>query len=557
MLGRRRRKQENIPVLYWFFRNNCVSPSSSRTFRTSSYWSFITDNVLIPNNFFQYMYHVGCAINLHSIISSGLIPGGQSLSNRQTVFSLLVDPMDTNHKDLDVIDLNAPRRAQYLHKAWKRHQVAVDQRPKQNHKDAILPTLPQEPYLLVKEFGLMLNQENIQSPILESRRNWFFIFVMEVYFETMMEAIEFLENQRQSSRTFLVLSSLVWRQVEEKYGRRRKKKIFQYCSDSSGTINSVPQSSPSPFRTQCCWSFITRHCCDSGRFLGVHLSCRMWNQFTFDHQFGILFLEVKIWATDRQYSLHVDPMDKNCKDPDTIDLNAPRRAQDMHEARKKHQNTVYWVDINLAQKNWLKFYQTRSNAIILLETLPAYCIEKAVMMGSGEINIRESFCVTSTTSEDLLKTIGWKNGVQKLLDNQKDKLLDKQKFTNQANQGDPLFAQKTRSVLRDSKNASLEEDANHDRTETPVVCSQTVGSASILNEVDIDLQNIWIATFSCETSRKLSCSWVRQDREPPSSARSSSRSTTKQSLQPGQYDNKANDSGHGQRRAVWAVRDRS
>ena len=50
----------------------------------------LQDNVLVPNNFFQYIYHVGCAINLHSIINSGLIPGGQILSNRQTVFFLLV-----------------------------------------------------------------------------------------------------------------------------------------------------------------------------------------------------------------------------------------------------------------------------------------------------------------------------------------------------------------------------------------------------------------------------------------------------------------------------------
>ena len=37
----------------------------------------LQDNVLIPNNFFQYIYHVGCAINLQSIINPGLIPGGQ------------------------------------------------------------------------------------------------------------------------------------------------------------------------------------------------------------------------------------------------------------------------------------------------------------------------------------------------------------------------------------------------------------------------------------------------------------------------------------------------
>ena len=85
----------------------------------------LQDNVIIQSGFFQYVYHFGCGFNLHSIINSGLIPGGQILSNRQTVFLLLVDPMDKNHKDLDTIDLSVPRHAQYMHKAWKRHQDAV------------------------------------------------------------------------------------------------------------------------------------------------------------------------------------------------------------------------------------------------------------------------------------------------------------------------------------------------------------------------------------------------------------------------------------------------
>ena len=33
----------------------------------------------------------------------------------------------------------------------------------------------------------------------------------------------------------------------------------------------------------------------------------------------------------------------------------------------------------------MKFYHTRSNAIILYDTLPAYCIPKVVLMESGEI----------------------------------------------------------------------------------------------------------------------------------------------------------------------------
>ena len=85
----------------------------------------LQDNVVFPSNFFQYIYHVGCAFNLHCIINSGLIPGGQNSNKRQTVLFLFVDPMDKNHKDPYVIDLSVPRHAQYLHKAWKRHQDAV------------------------------------------------------------------------------------------------------------------------------------------------------------------------------------------------------------------------------------------------------------------------------------------------------------------------------------------------------------------------------------------------------------------------------------------------
>ena len=32
----------------------------------------LQDKVVVPSNFFQYICHVGCAINLHSIINSGI-----------------------------------------------------------------------------------------------------------------------------------------------------------------------------------------------------------------------------------------------------------------------------------------------------------------------------------------------------------------------------------------------------------------------------------------------------------------------------------------------------
>ena len=81
----------------------------------------------------------------------------------------------------------------------------------------------------------------------------------------------------------------------------------------------------------------------------------------------------------------VNPIIKEHKDPYDIDLEAPRLAWYHQKMWKKHQDTVYWVDIQLVQKKGFKFYQSRSNAIILHDTLPAYCIPKDIMMESGEI----------------------------------------------------------------------------------------------------------------------------------------------------------------------------
>ena len=85
----------------------------------------LQDNVLIPDDFFKYICHAGRAINSHSTTNSGLTPGGQNSSKRQTIFFLPVDPGDKSHKDPEKIDLSVPRHAQHPHKAWKKHQDAV------------------------------------------------------------------------------------------------------------------------------------------------------------------------------------------------------------------------------------------------------------------------------------------------------------------------------------------------------------------------------------------------------------------------------------------------
>ena len=159
------------------------------------------------------------------------------------------------------------------------------------------------------------------------------------------------------------------------------KKRFQYCTDASGEILYLRAPQGHSGRSLIDPS-LQDSVLNSERFLPVHSSCRMCNQFTF-HQFGIDTRRSKFEQQTNSILSACGSHGQN-KDPDTIDLNAPLHAQYMHKAWKRDQNTVYWVDINLPIRKGLTFYQTRSNAIILHETLPVYCIPKVVRMGSGE-----------------------------------------------------------------------------------------------------------------------------------------------------------------------------
>ena len=66
------------------------------------------------------------------------------------------------------------------------------------------------------------------------------------------------------------------------------------------------------------------------------------------------------------------------------DMSQPRYVRYKH-VWTVAQEAVYWVDIVRAQRMGLKFYQTKSNAIILHETLPPACIERVVSRKNREI----------------------------------------------------------------------------------------------------------------------------------------------------------------------------
>ena len=53
----------------------------------------LQDNVLLPDDFAEYIYNIGNAHDMHSIIQGGLIPGGKSLKrDRQSVCFTAVNP---------------------------------------------------------------------------------------------------------------------------------------------------------------------------------------------------------------------------------------------------------------------------------------------------------------------------------------------------------------------------------------------------------------------------------------------------------------------------------
>ena len=80
----------------------------------------------------------------------------------------------------------------------------------------------------------------------------------------------------------------------------------------------------------------------------------------------------------------VNPMDDEQGFRETFCDSSKARIAPYKSTWKPLQDTVYWCNLLLAQEGGLEFYHTRSNAVILYETLPAEFIEKAICMKTKE-----------------------------------------------------------------------------------------------------------------------------------------------------------------------------
>ena len=130
-----------------------------------------------------------------------------------------------------------PLRRRRKHLRWKRMYLLLraDQRLKQNHEDVLLLAHLQDLYLSVKDLGLMLSQELVRISLTQCQIGWVLFFVMVIYLEKKMERLnsgdkkDDLRNKFEHSRH--------WSDEMRKSkmgGGGGNKKIFQYCTDSSG-----------------------------------------------------------------------------------------------------------------------------------------------------------------------------------------------------------------------------------------------------------------------------------------------------------------------------------
>ena len=168
------------------------------------------------------------------------------------------------------------------------------------------------------------------------------------------------------------------------------KRRYQYCSDKSGTIlylralqghsgtNLIDPTSQESLMIE---SGIFHHICHTGCAFNLHSIINN----------GLILGGQNLSRRQSVFFLLVDPRDESHKDPEHIDFSVPRRARYVHSAWKRHQDSVFWVDIDLGIKEGLTFYQTRSNAIILQGTLPAHCIPKVVRLKNGQVLYEKSY----------------------------------------------------------------------------------------------------------------------------------------------------------------------
>ena len=164
-------------------------------------------------------------------------------------------------------------------------------------------------------------------------------------------------------------------------GSRRR---CQYCSDNSGTILYLRALQGHSGHNLIDPTLQDNVLIGPGIFPYIYHMGSNFNLHSIVNN-GLILGGQNLSRRQSVFYLPVDPRKEDHKDPEYIDYSAPRLARYLQNAWKRHQDTVFWVDIDLGIREGLMFYQTRSNAIILHGTLPAHCILKVERLKIGEV----------------------------------------------------------------------------------------------------------------------------------------------------------------------------
>ena len=148
------------------------------------------------------------------------------------------------------------------------------------------------------------------------------------------------------------------------------------------------------------------------------------------------YLEVRIQARDRQYSFCL-------LIPGTKGIKILQRLTSMNHVvhntctvlGRNTKTRYFGLFFFLAIQKGLTFYQTRSNAIILQGTLPAYCIPNVVRLKIGEVLYEKSYMSPRPPPKISFRhdhdwTRGKFHWVLQLINSQKVKLFDSQEEFN-------------------------------------------------------------------------------------------------------------------------------
>ena len=418
-------------------------------------------NVLIGPGIFPYIYHVGSNFNLYSIISNGLIPGGQNPSRRQSVFFLPVDPRKEDHKDPEYIDYSVPRLAQYLQNAWKRHQdtvfwIDIDLGIKEglvfyqtrSNVFILQRTLPA--HCIVKVERLKTGDKLYERQYLSPRPPPKISLNYDLYWTNGNDQLgSTVEHQpvgkfvQQSLGETLQAGSSKPTQfpkpIEDRTGKFVTQEIVDKLqeelssSDRSGqpdregekrvlkshdrTGKPVEESS---HKVQEVGSL--EHRDDVNKFnleiddenIDFNISGHVGSNFNIPSILsnGLIPGGVELSGRQSVFFLPTDPRDEDHQDPENIDYSVPRHARYVQNTWKRHQDTVFWIDIDLGIiKEGLKFYQTRSNAIILVGALPANCIVRAERLKSEEkLYERQYLSLRPPPKISLRHDLSWNKG---------------------------------------------------------------------------------------------------------------------------------------------------